>query len=256
MKKSVIPQGSWTRIRPLQRDEVDPYTAAEMTKADVLWSAGVPFNLGKVMAYLPRLMQTDVDYENAFIFDPPSFRGGVQETGFNDRAIKELAILKSVILCRAHFLLLHHSLIYLDSAENAGEREDAHAKLLHLHAHEDHAGHYTARERIVLNYTAKLAEDAHLVTDGDFAALRETLRAHDLTDARLAALPAAALDRHVDAQIVELTWLVTHFCHLARWCTALQIPLEGPDDEYDFLADYAARVPADVRQRNEAVLAG
>ncbi len=252
MRKSRISQGPWTRIRPLQRDEVDPYTAAEMIRADHLWSAGVPFNLGKVMAYLPRFMQTDVDYENSFIFDPPSYRGGVQETGFNDRAIKELAVLRVAIQCRARFLLLHHSLIYLDTAEGA----DAHAKLLHLHAHEDHSGLYTARERTVLGYTAKLIEDAHLMSDGDFADLRETLRAHDMTDARLAALPAAALDRHVDAQIVELTLLVTHFCHLARWSTVLQIPLEGPKDEYDFLADYAARVPADVRERNEAVLAG
>ena len=62
--------------------------------------------------------------------------------------------------------------------------------------------------------------------------------------------------RHVDSQIVELTWLIGHFCLLNKWFTALQVPDEGPDDELDFLAAYQQVVPEDIRQRNEQILAG
>ena len=60
----------------------------------------------------------------------------------------------------------------------------------------------------------------------------------------------------MDTRIVELTWLCGHFCLLNRWFTALQVPDEGPQDEDNFLAAYAAMVPEDIRQRNDDILAG
>jgi hypothetical protein len=64
------------------------------------------------------------------------------------------------------------------------------------------------------------------------------------------------MERHVCAQISELTWLIGHFCLLNRWFTALQVPDEGPQDEDNFQAAYEAVVPADIRERNRKVLAG
>ena len=80
-------QGPWTRIRPLQRSELDPYTHAAMVM-DELISGGFRNNLYRVMAYCPRLMKTEVEYCNTFIFDPPTFSREVQEAGFNDRFLK------------------------------------------------------------------------------------------------------------------------------------------------------------------------
>ena len=37
MKRTRISQGPWTRIRPLQRDEVDLYTHAGMTAGEITW---------------------------------------------------------------------------------------------------------------------------------------------------------------------------------------------------------------------------
>ena len=118
MAKSKISQGSWTRIRPLQRDELDPYTQAGMVTGELTWG-GSSNNLCKVMAYLPRMLQTEVEYCNSFIFDPPTFRGGVQEAGFNDRFIKELAISKTSLVNRARYSVTHHSMIGINLFKDA-----------------------------------------------------------------------------------------------------------------------------------------
>ena len=100
MEKTKISHGSWRRIRPLQRDEIDPYTHAGMVAGELTWG-GFRNNLCKVMAYTPRLLQTEVEYCNTFIFDPLTFRGEVQEAGFNDRFLKELVISRTSLINRS-----------------------------------------------------------------------------------------------------------------------------------------------------------
>lgn len=250
-----ISQGPWTRIRPLQRDELDPYTHAGMTTGELTWG-GFRNNLCKVMAYVPRLVQTEVEYCNSFIFDPPTFRGEVQEAGFLDRFLKELVISRTSLINRARYSITHHSFIGMKLFTDAGRREEAIPKYLHLHEHEKHPDVYTPLERIVLDYTAKVTRDAHLVTDEEFEALRSALREHNQHNDALRNFSPEAMNRHVDAQIVELTWLIGHFCLLNRWFTVLQVPDETEKDEDNFGAAYEAVVPAEVRQRNEAILQG
>jgi alkylhydroperoxidase family enzyme len=253
MPKTQISQGPWTRIRPLQRDEIDPYTEAGMTKGEITWGH-FRNNLGKVMAYLPRMVQTEVEYCNTFIFDPPTFRGDVQEAGFNDRLLKELVISRVSLYNRSRYSVTHHAFIGWATWDGAGRAAEAHPKFLHLHEHEKHPEAYTELERAVLDYTAKLCADAHLITDQDFAELRRALRANNQGDARLKALPEEAMAHHVDAQVVELTWLAGHYCSLNRWFTALQVPDETAADEVDFLSLYAQVVPEDIRERNARLL--
>lgn len=250
-----IPQGKWTRIRPLQRDELDAYTEAGMAVGELTWGK-FRNNLCKTMAYTPRLLQTEIEYCNSFIFDPPTFRGEVQEAGFNDRFLKELVISRTSLVNRSWYSITHHSFIGMKLYADAGRGEEGHRKLLHLHEHEKHPEVYTPRERVVLDYTVKVTRDAHLVTDEDFAQLKRVLAEHNLQDGRLAALPGEAMERHVCAQISELTWLIGHFCLLNRWFTALQVPDEGPQDEDKFAEFYDAVVPKDIRDRNARVLAG
>src|SRR5262245_4139356 len=107
---SKIRQGKWTRIRPLQRDELDPYTEAGMVLGELTWGR-FKNNLCKVMAYVPRLMQTEVEYSNSFIFDRPTYRGETQEAGFNDRLLKELVISKTSLVNRSWYSITHHSYI-------------------------------------------------------------------------------------------------------------------------------------------------
>jgi alkylhydroperoxidase family enzyme len=255
MQKTKISQGPWTRVRPLQRDEIDPYTEAGMVAGELTWGR-FRNNLCKVMAYTPRLLQTEVEYCNTFIFDPPTFRGDVQEAGFNDRFIKELVISRTSLANRSRYSVTHHSAIGMRLYTDAGRGDEGHQKLLHLHEHENFPNIYTERELAVLDYTAKVTKDAHLVTDADFQKLRHALRKHNLEDPRLKKLSVEQLDRHVDSQIVELTWLIGHFCLLNRWFTVLQVPDEGPRDEDNFTAFYEQLVPEDIHRRNEEILRG
>lgn len=247
-----ISQGPWTRIRPLQRDELDPYTHAGMAKAELTW--GIKNNLGKVMAHCPGLAQTGVEFCNKFIFDPETFRGDVQEAGFNDRFLKELVISRTSLLNRARYSITHHSFIGTLLYETAGRGDEGHRKLLHLHEYEQHPDVYTEREKVVLEYTSNVVKDAHLVTDLQFEELRRVLRQHNDQDPDLAGRDEEAKKRHVEAQIVELTWLIGHFCLLNKWFTALQVPDETESDEDDFGAAYRDTVPQDIRDRNDKVL--
>ena len=56
-----------------------------------------------------------------------------------------------------------------------------------------------------------VTKDAHSVTDGQFAELRRVLREHNGQDERLKQLSQGEMDRHVDTQVVELTWLEDWF---------------------------------------------
>jgi alkylhydroperoxidase family enzyme len=250
-----ISHSIWTRIRPLQRDELDPYTQAGMVAGELTWGRSRN-NLCKVMAYTPRLLQTGVEYINTFIFDSPTFRGDVQEAGFNDRFLKELVISRTSLINRSWYSITHHAFIGMKLYTDADRREEAIAKYLHLHEHEKYPAIYTKRERIVLDYTAKVTKDAHLVTDAEFGELRRVLREHNLHDPRLRAFSDEQMEHHVDAQIVELTWLIGHFCLLNRWFTALQVPDEGAKDEDNFEAAYLEMVPEQIRQRNHRILNG
>lgn len=255
MKKTEISQGPWTRIRPLQRDEIDPYTESGMVMGELTWGR-FRNNLGKVMAYTPRLLQTEVEYCNTFIFDAETFRGNVQEAGFNDRFIKELVISRTSLLNRSRYSVTHHAFIGMKLYTDAGRQDEAHMKYLHLHEHELHPEVYTEREQIILDYTVKVVKDAHLVTDEEFENLRHVLREHNMSDERLKKFSDEEIARHVDSQIVELTWLIGHFCLLNKWFTVLQVPDEGAKDEDNFLAAYKEIVPQDIRDRNEKILQG
>jgi len=255
MKKTEISQGPWTRIRPLQRDEIDPYTESGMVMGELTWGR-FRNNLCKVMAYTPRLMQTEVEYCNTFIFDPPTFRGDVQEAGFNDRFIKELIISRVSLVNRSRYSVTHHAFIGMMLYSQADRQEEGHQKFLHLHEHERHPDIYTERERVILDYTVKVTNDAHGVTDEEFDDLKRVLREHNETDERLGKLSGDEMGRHVDSQIVELTWLIGQFCLLNRWFTVLQVPDETADDEDNFLGAYEQVVPEDIRMRNEEILRG
>jgi alkylhydroperoxidase family enzyme len=246
-------QGPWTRIRPLQIDEVDDKTAAALKAAELTWGQ-FPNNLIKVIAYCPRLAHTEVEYVNSFVFDPVTLLGDLQIAGFNDRFIKELVISRTSLVNRSRYSITHHSFIGMKLFTDAGRRDEGHRKLLHLHEHEQHPDVFTERERLVLDYTVKVTRDAHLVTDEEFEQLRHVLADHNRGDVRLKNLDANSMSRHVDSQIVELTWLVGQFCLLNPWFTVLQVPDEGPDDEANFQAAYEEMVPRDVRDRNAKIL--
>ncbi|MBZ5520640.1 MAG: hypothetical protein LAP21_00065 [Acidobacteriia bacterium] len=260
-------QGTWTRIRPLQIDEVDDYTAAAYKQGELTWGH-FPSNLMKIMGHCPQLAITEVPYANSFIFDTDVYNHGKQFAGFLDRPLKELLISRTSLQNRSRYSVNHHSFLGFTVFKNLGREEEGHRKLLFLHEHEKHRELYTARENACLDYAVEVSKDAHLVTDSEFKNLKAVLRAYnsgrapasEMTDfdrdfiRKWAAFDNKQHDQLVDSQIVEMTWLIGQFCLLNRWFTALQVPDEGPDDEANFLGAYEAGVPKDIRDRNERLL--
>ncbi len=247
-----ISQGPWTRIRPLQRDEMDPYTLAGVNVAENVW--GMRNNLSKTMAHVPKLAQTVIEYVNGILFDPVTTRGDVQEAGFNDRFLKELVISRTALLKRSRFAVTHHAMMGMLLFDEADRRDEGHQKLLMLHEYEKHPDVYTERERVVLDFTVQVATDPHAVTDEEFDNVRRVLREFNAQDERLQSFSDEDMSKHVDSQMVELVWVIGHFCLLSCVYSTLQIPDEGPDDEDNFQELYEDIVPADMRQRNEEVL--
>lgn len=266
---TTISQGPWTRIRPLQQDEVDDYTKAAYQTANWTWGH-FPNNLIKTMGHCPWLAITEVPYANSFIFDVDVMNNGHQWAGFLDRPLKELCISRTSLHNRSRYSVTHHSFIGYDLFRRLDREAEGHRKLLHLDQHERHRDVYTARENACLDYTVKVARDAHEVSDEEFAALRRELGRYNRGQApgeemtpfdnrfidKWRGYSDAEHDRLVDSQIVELTWLIGHFCLLNRWFTALQVPDETFEDEANFLALYEKDIPGDIRERNDRLLAG
>ncbi|WP_225850231.1 carboxymuconolactone decarboxylase family protein [Streptomyces sp. HPF1205] len=264
-----IRQGPWTRIRPLQRDEVDDYTAAAYSQAELTWGH-FPNNLIKVMGHCPSLTMTEVPYANSVIFDIDTFNAGHQWAGFLDRPLKELCISRTSLFNRSRYSVTHHSFIGYSLFAKLGREAEGHRKLLHLHEHDRHRDVYTARENACLDYCVMVARDAHEVEDSRFEQLRHELDLYNRGKAdggemtgfdlgfveKWREYSPAQYQRLVDSQIVELTWLIGHFCLLNRWFTVLQVPDETAADETDFSAAYQATVPQDIRERNDSVLGG
>jgi alkylhydroperoxidase family enzyme len=262
-------QGKWTRIRPLQIDEVDDYVAAAYKMGELTWGH-FPNNLMKIMGHCPSLAITEVAYANSFIFDIDVFNNGRQHAGFLDRPLKELCISRTSLYNRSRYSVTHHTYIGYTLFKGQGREDEGHKKLLHLHEHEKYSYVYTERENECLNYGVKICRDPHEVSDEEFAHLKQTLVTHNRGDAP--AHEMTDFDRHfikkwasyndqqhailVDSQLVELTWIIAHFCLLNRWFTALQVPDESADDEANFLGVYAANIPEDLRKRNEDILKG
>jgi alkylhydroperoxidase family enzyme len=260
-------QGPWTRIRPLQIDEVDDYTAAAYKNGELTWGH-FPNNLMKVMGHCPSLASTEVPYANSFLFDIDVFNNGKQFAGFLDRPLKELCISRTSLYNRSLYSVTHHSFIGYKLFKDLGREAEGHKKLLHLHEHDKFRSIYTARENCCFDYAVKICRNPYEVTDEEFQTLKQVLEQYsrnaappeEMTEfdrlfvSKWASSSDAQFQALVDSQIVELTWLICHFCMLNRWLTVLQVPDEAAADEADFLGTYAATVPEDIRRRNEDLL--
>jgi alkylhydroperoxidase family enzyme len=268
-QETTMSQGPWTRIRPLQIDEVDDYVASAFKQGELTWGH-FPNNLMKVMGHCPSLAITEVPYANAFIFDTDVFNNGRQYAGFLDRPIKELCISRTSLYNRSRYSVTHHTFIGYVLFGNIGRQEAGHQKYLHLHEHSEYGYLYTERETACLDFAEKISRDAHEVTDQDFEKLRRLLDQYnrglapkdemfDFDWRFIAKWKDYSDEQHkalVDSQLVELAWLISHFCLLNRWFTVLQVPDETAQDEADFLGAYEQGVPEDLRRRNEELLDG
>ena len=92
-------------------------------RAEWTWAAqlsdspgAVPNNLGRYLVQIPGVLEKQLDYSTSLIFDTPSFRNGVQISGFVDRVTKELVTNTIAQRRRAWYTMTHHAFLGMQSA--------------------------------------------------------------------------------------------------------------------------------------------
>jgi alkylhydroperoxidase family enzyme len=247
------------------------------SRAEWTWAAqltdnaeGVPSNLGKFFVQIPGVFEKQLDYSTSLMSDTPSFRNGVQISGFVDRVTKELVINAIAQRRRAWYTTTHHAFLGMLTARRYGTAPEKMAqKMLHLDLPST-PGVFDRHERAALILANKFATDPKSYSDQDFAEFRTAFDEYDQNayasierpflqvraarEARAQALvenksaneadalarkaadgvpttmPKDLLARKIDSQFVELCFLSMQFVALTGMFSALNIPDEGPMD--------------------------
>src|SRR6516225_6701707 len=99
-------------------------------------STAFPNNLGKYLVQIPGVLEKQLDYSTSLAFDTPSFRNGVQISGFVDRVTKELVTNAIAQRRRAWYTMTHHALLGMQTAlrYRTTPPEKMAEKMLHLDA--------------------------------------------------------------------------------------------------------------------------
>ena len=248
-------------------------------------------NLGKSLVQIPGVLEKQLDYSTSLIFDTPSFRNGVQISGFVDRVTKELVINAIAQKRRAWYTTTHHAFLGMATARRYDSAPDKMPrKMLHLDAAST-PGVFERHEHAALIFANKFATDPQSYSDQDFAEFRAAFGEYNqnvfasverpflqlraareagaqaLVDAKSAneadtlarkaadgiptTMPKDLLARKIDSQFVELCFLSMQFIALTGMFSALNIPDEGPMD--DNLRDYP---PEFIQKLNGLLAAG
>jgi alkylhydroperoxidase family enzyme len=166
---------------PLQ--DADPrllnvnWARGDEARAEWTWAAqlidnpeAVPNNLGRYFVQIPGVLEKQLDYSTSLCFDTPSFRNGVQISGFVDRVTKELVTNAIAQRRRAWYTMTHHAFLGMRTAlrYRTATPEKMAQKMLHLDAPST-PGVFERHERAALILANKFATDPQSYGDEDFA---------------------------------------------------------------------------------------
>lgn len=248
------------------------WTKGLQAMADWIWSGNLspgpfPNHLARYFLQIPAIFEQQLNYSTSLIFDEPSFRNGVQVSGFVERPVRELAISLVGQRRRCWYTMTHHSVLGTLTARKHGIPDAVFAaKLVQLTEHRRIPELFTPLEREVLKFADAFATNPKAWSDEDFAALKEALRqdnrrryatdglwmgkldaaraarrgalasgdaerADELAAQAAASLPAelpdAVNERMVNAQLVELAFVCLQFVALTGVFSALNVPDES-----------------------------
>jgi alkylhydroperoxidase family enzyme len=157
------------------------WMAGLLAQTEWIWSANLiprafENNLGKFFLHIPAVFEEQLDFSTTLIFDEPSFRNGLQMSGFVDRVTRELVISYIAQRRRCWYSMTHHALLGAITARKHGLTDDAIAtKWSNLLEYQSHAESYTRLERAALRFAEAFATDPKSYTDADYEELRAAL---------------------------------------------------------------------------------
>lgn len=248
------------------------WTKGLQAMSDWIWSGNLSpgafaNNLARYFLQIPAIFEQQLNFSTTLIFDEPSFRNGVQVSGFIDRPVRELVISLIGQRRRSWYTMTHHAVLGTLTARKHGISDQIFAsKLVHLTEHIRHQEEFDPIEREVLKFADAFATNPKLWTDEACVALKQAFREDNkrryATDGRwmaqldaaraarrgaiangdaehadeLAAAAAANLsgdlpddvnERMVNAQLVELAFLCLQFVALTDVFSGLNVPDES-----------------------------
>lgn len=153
--------------------------------SDWIWSANLnpyvfPNNLGKYFLQIPGIFEQQLNFSTTLIFDEPSFKNGIQISGFVDRICKELAIQLIAQTRRSWYTMTHHAILGKLTADKHGLDSEKYAdKIYFLTEYKKFPQYYTPLEIRVLDFAFAFSTNTKSYSDQQFKELKEEFRRYN-----------------------------------------------------------------------------
>jgi hypothetical protein len=159
------------------------WTKGLQSMSDWIWSGNLnpvafPNNLGRYFLQIPAIFEQQLNFSTTLIFDEPSFRNGIQVSGFVDRVSRELVI--SLIGQRRHswYTMTHHAVLGYFTAKKHGLSDTEYAdKWSKVTEHSLNPDVYSKVEQQVLEFADAFATNPKRYSDQQYQRLRAVLKA-------------------------------------------------------------------------------
>lgn len=153
--------------------------------SDWIWSgnlnpAAFPNNLARFFLQIPAIFEHQLHFSTTLIFDEPSFRNGVQVSGFLERPLRELVINLIGQRRRARYTMTHHAVLGTLTARKHGlDQVEFAGKLHNLLDHARRTDLFSPLERAVFGFVDAFISDPKRWSDEEADALKQLLREHN-----------------------------------------------------------------------------
>ena len=218
------------------------WTKGLQAMTDWIWSANLnpyvfPNNLGRFFLQIPSIFEQQLNFSTSLIFDEPSFKNGVQISGFVHRLHKELTISLIAQTRRAWYTMTHHAILGKLTADKHGvDIEVFTNKLYHLSEYNKHSEIYTDLELAIFDFVLAFATNPKNYSDAQTEELKEQFRKYN----------------EQNYSKIDYWLLKKEAANLAK-TKALSKNIKLEDQEFkELLSEYTSRVPTSIsKELNE-----
>lgn len=215
------------------------WTKGLQAMSDWIWSANLnpyafPNNLGRYFLQIPGIFEQQLNFSTSLIFDEPSFKNGVQISGFVNRIHKELSISMIAQTRRAWYTMTHHAILGKLTADKHGlDAQTFGNKLYYLGEYQSHPDIYTSLEIKILDFVSAFATNPKSYSDQQMEDLKSEFRKYN--------------QEHYEQ--IDYWQLKKEAANLAK-TKALSANISLADKRFEaILKDYLSKVPSTISDK-------
>ena len=212
------------------------WTKGLQAMSDWIWSANLnpyafPNHLARYFLQIPGIFEQQLNFSTSLIFDEPSFKNGIQISGFVNRIHKELTISFIAQTRRAWYTMTHHAILgKLTSDKHGIDTETFGDKFYYLSEYDKHPEHYSTLEIKVLDFALAFATNPKAYTDQQMDELKDEFRKYNK-------------DNYENIDY----WLLKKEASTLAKTKALSENIKLTDKEFsDILKEYISQVPKSI----------